>query len=847
MDSPDTTIFSDVFAASAIGIAVENLEGQPLFVNPALCSMLGFSEEEMRGKHCVDFSPLEDAEKDWTLFQQLRAGSIEHYQLEKRYFRRDGSLVWGRLSLSLLNHRPSPLVIAMVEDITEQKKAEEAQFRLAAIVESSEDAIVSVTLDGIIVSWNAGAQRMYGYTEAEAIGKPVTILVPPELPNEENNIRETLKAGGRIEHFETVRVTKSGKKINVSLSVCPIKDSSGRIVGTSGIARDITERKRAEEALRESEEWLRLAIQTGKMYAYEWDVTTGVLVRSPEYASVLGATEPRTLTHNQVLEKVHPDDRPKLLAAVASHSPQKPTAEVTYRLLLPGKSPVWVKSSGRAFFDGEGRMLRVVGIVADITDQKLAEESLRASEERLRLAQKVAGIGTFERNIRTGVNTWTAEMESMYGLAPGGFTQTRTAFENLVHTGDRAEVVKLVDRALKTGEPTSGEWRVIWPDGSVHWITGRWQLLMDESGEPSRVVGVNMDVTERKRAEEALRESEEKFRNVFRDAGVGMVIVSPEGRFLAANKAFCDSLGYTEEELLEKTVKSLTFPEDWPAFSKKLREALTEGHGFQWFKKRCLHKSGRIVYTESSASLIQGREGHPYFVGEVLDVTNRKQAEEALTEMTRRFIESQEQERARIGRELHDDINQRLAMLAVELEELQHDPSGFHTRLQESRERLIEISRDVQALSHDLHSSKLQYLGVVGGIKSWCREFAERQRIEIDFQSDVPSHLPLEVGLPLFRVVQEALNNAVKHSGAKRIEVQLGVDSREIHLTVRDLGKGFDTEAAMQGDGHGLISMRERVRLVNGTIAIDSKPMAGTSIHVHIPLKSEHNPQAQAG
>src|SRR5258705_11145400 len=118
--TPDTQLFRDVFNASPIGIAVENLEGQLLFVNAAFCAMLGFSEEELRSKHCVEFSPPEDAEKDWALFQQLRAGSIDHYQLAKLYFRRDGSLVWGRLSMSLLNSRPSPLAVAIVEDITDK-------------------------------------------------------------------------------------------------------------------------------------------------------------------------------------------------------------------------------------------------------------------------------------------------------------------------------------------------------------------------------------------------------------------------------------------------------------------------------------------------------------------------------------------------------------------------------------------------------------------------------------------------------------------------------------------------------------------------------------------------------
>src|SRR4051812_47668022 len=121
--TPDTAQLRGMFHASPIGIVVENLDGQPLYANPAFCKFLGFSEEELRNKHCVDFSPAEDAEKDWTLFQQLRAGLRDHYQLEKRYFQRDGSLIWGNLTVSLFNGGPSPLIIAMVQDIAEKKAA----------------------------------------------------------------------------------------------------------------------------------------------------------------------------------------------------------------------------------------------------------------------------------------------------------------------------------------------------------------------------------------------------------------------------------------------------------------------------------------------------------------------------------------------------------------------------------------------------------------------------------------------------------------------------------------------------------------------------------------------------
>jgi PAS domain S-box-containing protein len=228
------------------------------------------------------------------------------------------------------------------------------------------------------------------------------------------------------------------------------------------------------------------------------------------------------------------------------------------------------------------------------------------------------------------------------------------------------------------------------------------------------------------------------------------------------------------------------------------------------------------------------------------DITRRKEMEEALSEMTRKLIEAQEKERARIGRELHDDINQRLAMLSLELEQLEENPSEIQTRVKELRREMAEVSNDIQAISHELHSSKLEYLGVVAGIKSWCKEFGERQRVRIDFSNDVHSALPIQIGLSLFRVLQEALHNAMKHSGVKRIEVQLREDSGEIHLIIRDSGKGFDVEAALQGKGLGLTSMRERVRLVKGTISIESKPMGGTTIHVRVPLGLERDLQQEA-
>jgi signal transduction histidine kinase len=229
-------------------------------------------------------------------------------------------------------------------------------------------------------------------------------------------------------------------------------------------------------------------------------------------------------------------------------------------------------------------------------------------------------------------------------------------------------------------------------------------------------------------------------------------------------------------------------------------------------------------------------------IGVNIDVTERKLAEEEVLEVNRRLIEAQEQERARIGRELHDDIGQRLAMLVIELQQLQEHPadlSEVRRRMGEVKKRTSDIADDIQFLSHELHSAKLQYLGIASAMRGFCQEFAKQQKVEIDFKAhDLPSPLSPDISLCLFRVLQEALHNSAKHSGVRQFEVRLWATSDEIHLTVKDSGAGFDREAAKESRGLGLISMEERLKLVKGTLSINSQPKRGTTIDARVPLRS---------
>ena len=832
--SLDARLFRDLFNASPIGIAVENLEGQPLFANPALCAMLGFSEEELCSIHRADFSPPEDAWKDWAFFQQLRAGAIDHYHLEKRYFRRDGSSFWGSLSISLLNHRQSPLVVAMLEDITEQKRAEEARFRHAAFVESSDDAIASVTLDGVIASWNAGAQRMFGYTESEAVGKSVTILVPPERADEENKILETLKAGGRIDQFETVRVTKTGERISVFLSISPIKDSTGKIVGFSGISRDITERKRAEEALRASEERLRLAQQVAHIGAFEWNIRTGVNTWTPELEAMYGLP-PGGFGGTQTAWEnlVHPDDLAGVLQWVdeALKTGRPMTGE--WRVVWPDGSVHWIAGRWQVLMSGSGDPLRMVGINIDVTEHRQADQALRESEQRLRLAIQAGKMYAYEWDIATDKVVRSEEFSNILGSSePSCFS--RKQLLDRVHPDDRAQFTAAVGNPTPENPTNHITYRVIRADGAVIWLEKYGRAFFDAKGRMLRMIGMVADVTERKRTEERLREYEKAVEGAEDMIGV----IDREYRFLLANRQYLKMRNMTREQVVGRFVPEVLNAEVFETVIKPKLDECFRGKVVRYEMKFSYPTVGERDLLLSYFP-IEGPSGIDRVVCILRDITDRKRAEEVLSGMTRKLIEAQEQERSRIGRELHDDINQRLAMLALELEQLRENPSEVETRVQELQKRLGDISDQVQALSHDLHSTKLEYLGVAAGMKSWCKDFAERQKMEIDFNSDVQRVLPLDVGLCLFRVLQEALHNVMKHSGVRRVELQLREDPSEIQLIVSDLGRGFDIEVAMRGNGLGLTSMRERVRLVNGTIAIDSKPMGGTTIHVRVPFRSK--------
>lgn len=261
------------------------------------------------------------------------------------------------------------------------------------------------------------------------------------------------------------------------------------------------------------------------------------------------------------------------------------------------------------------------------------------------------------------------------------------------------------------------------------------------------------------------------------------------------------------------------------------------------FEYRMISASGRTVWLRNIVNVVVKDEHSAELVGVSVDITERKIAEDALRNLSGRLIEAQEEERRRIARELHDDINQKIGMLAVQLQQSEQHMSqstvDLRLEIHKIYEQLCALGSEVQALSHRLHSSKLHYLGISAAARSFCQELSHQHNVEIDFShSGIPDDLPEPLALCLFRVLQEALTNAIKYSGVQEFRVKLIGDSQQVRMVVQDQGAGFDPEQAMRKHGLGLISMRERLQLVNGQLLIGSKPGHGTKIEASVPLRA---------
>ena len=554
--------------------------------------------------------------------------------------RADGQEFPIEASISQVVTGGKKLFTVILRDVTERAQAEAMRERMAAIVESSDDAIISKDLNGIINAWNRGAEKIFGYTADEAVAQSMLMIFPPELVPEEADILARIGRGESVEHYETVRVRKDGTKIDVSVTISPIRDSTGRIVGASKVARDITERKRAEAALREKEHLLSESQRIAHLGSWTFDPkdASGQIVWSEEMYRIYGVSpDIFTPTVASFLELVVPDDRAAMQKWIANCAAGQRPGDLDYRAVMPDGTIRFFSGRGELQLESEGQPVRMAGSAQDITDRRRVEESLRRSDAGRVVALEAANLGEWEIDLGTKETRHSQRHDRIFGYASPPEWSPEIFFQH-VHPDDRARARMNLEVAVSQGTKLETECRIILPDGEIRWIRACGDLYRDSAGNSTRMFGTVEDITERKNAAEALRLSEERLRLAMDGARMGTWHWNLETGELVWSRCCLALFGLPPDIRMSYEIfLGALHPGDRVPAEQAVRRSLDEHKEYDI--------EYRTIWPDGSQHWIAAR-GQGYYdaagkavrmEGVVMDVTERKRAEEALRESQTNF------------------------------------------------------------------------------------------------------------------------------------------------------------------------------------------------------------------
>jgi PAS domain S-box-containing protein len=634
----------------------------------------------------------------------------------------------------------------------------------------------------------------------------------------------------------------------------PLRDTQGSIIGTIGLSVDITERKRIEDALQVSEDQFRtmadsipqlvwMAHADGFIHWYNrrWYEYTGTKPDQMEGWGWQSVHDPESLP--EVLERWN-----RSIATGQAFEMEFPLrgADGRFRTFLTLAQPLK---------DSEGRVIQWFGTNTDVDELKRAEEDLRESESRLSglIESAMDAIITVDEAQRIVLFNRAAESTFMCQASEA----VGQPIDRFIPQRFRAAHRQYIEEFGTTGVST----RVMAAAREVSGLRANGEEFPLEASISQIQVSreklytvILRDITERRRAEEYLRESRERFRSAFDNAAIGMALVSTEGHWLQVNQSMCEIVGYSERELLATTFQAITHPDDLAAdLSHAGRTLAGEVRSYQ-MEKRYLHKLGHYVWALLSVSLVRDGQGNPqYFISQIQDITERKRVEEEvktsneqLRAISARLESAREEEGVRIARELHDELGGNMTGLKWDLQSVSTSLSSIpmepaaRTHVLgklESMYGLIDSSLEtMRRISSELRPILLDDLGLRAAVEHYVSEFRKRTGIVCDLQLRVDeSHLPKKYSTPIFRILQESLTNVARHSGAKKVNILLEERDGILILEVEDNGKGLPKGETSARNSVGILGMRERARQLGGELKMTGSPGKGTKVAIVLP------------
>ncbi len=849
-------------------ILVRDVEGRIVYWNDGAEKLYGWSREEALGKRSHDLLKTECPKPFEEITEELYR--TNHWMGEFVHTTRDGRriTVLARKVLDRDSRGNPDAVLQTLTDITGRKLQEEALSRLAAIVESSNDAIVSMDLNGIITSWNASAERMFGYTAQEAVRQPVTLLIPLDHADEERRILARIRDGERTAQFETVRRRKDGTLFDVSLTVSPIMDAQGRVVGASKIVRDITERKRAEDELLRSEALYRAIGESIKYGIWICDADGRNTYASKSFLKLIGMTQEQCadLGWGEVL---HPDDAAGAIAAWQECVRTGAMWDKEHR--FRGVDGQWhpVLARGMAVEDESGQIICWAGINLDISQLKKAEAAVRESEERFRtMANSISQLAWTARP--DGHIFWYNQRWYDYtGATPE--EMEGWGWQNVLDAAVLPEVLESWKASIATGDVFEMTFPLRGADGVFRPFLTRAIPLKNEAGQVTQWFGTNTDVDELKRADEAVRAAGERFRFMAEAMPQKICTTKPDGALEYLNARWHEYLGPAMEKLQKLGWQAVIHPDDVEETLKRWRACLDNGQNLELEHRVRDHEGKYRWHLTRSQPLRDGEGKITMWISTNTDIDDMMQAQEELIEAEqqladravqlealvaertvklssanaqllvaaeeRKRLEAEiayavEYERARLGQELHDGLVQEMVgvgMLLHVLERQMKKPAPeFATeagRLGMMIEKAQENARD---LAKNFYPVELEQYGLHVALKGLAQRAQAQHGIRCTLETDEHSTTKLSgaSAVQLFRIAQEAVQNAAKHSKASHIVISLHQENGAWLLTVKDDGIGLPANA-QPTKGMGQRILQYRARIIQGTLTVRNNPDRG--------------------
>jgi PAS domain S-box-containing protein len=592
----DTLRLAAIVESSDDAITSQDLSGIITSWNGGAQRLFGYAADEIIGRPSTVLLPAGRQDEEPSILERVRRGEkIESYETIRR--RKDGTLVDVSLKVSPLRDATGRVLGAskIIRDITERLRTQRESAWLAAIVTSAEEAILSKDLTGLITSWNAGAEHIFGYTADEAIGRPVTMLIPADRQNEEPAILDKIRRGEKIQHYETIRRHRDGHLLHVALTVSPIRDARGVVVGASKIARDISARKRTEEALRVSEDRFRLLARHAPVGIFLSAENGDCVFVNQRWCDMTGM-DANAAAGDGWSRAIHPADREAVLAGWADAVRENQPCEAEFRFLRPDGTVVWVQASAVRFKDGD-HFRGYLGTCVDITVRKQAELQARFLQE---LSERVIGLSDPDAILRAAQSALGEHLGAdrcyFYELFPGeGLALVRGDWSRTEQPSTQGRH-RLGDFGVPEFATLLAQPRLVIPDLATHALTrehlagyralgmgslatttlakdNRRLSLAVSTTKPRAWTAQEMDLVanvmqrvwpaiERAEAEQALRASEQLYRAIGDSINYGVWVCDAEGRNLYASDSFLKLVGHTQEQCANLGWTDLLHPDD---------------------------------------------------------------------------------------------------------------------------------------------------------------------------------------------------------------------------------------------------------------------------------------------